>query len=331
MTISIGRICKSAMRAALRSMPGINLDNLKAQSLSLIAEEAFELIEGPSVEVGPLGLAEFPAISDSVKLLNRNRRIPGSLCELNDSLADNMICITGKTLLSTGQPFQRTSDASGLALCLLPLEVGANSEVAVADVFGMLTAKEAGAFAIGSHGNIVDAPVNTDDSIVGVFNRSNFLLEGDRQIHLPFTDEKAGVPHLPGFEIFGKIGSVVISDTLNASGKGPHAQSRLGEREVPAPDPTLEHDSVVGEADGLSGKLLGCAQGSVFTGDVPDSAYRDLCREVEPGTENLIGKGLKANGIGDTAMLEGDLRSIVASIRPGLNGLPSDIEVEVNF
>lgn len=331
MTVAIFGIGESATRASLGGVPGIDLNYFEAQVLGLVMEKAFKLEERPTIEIGSLGLAEPSPIADAVELLNCNRWIAGSLSKFNDSLADDMIGIAGKALLSTGQPFLRTTDAPGALLCLLPLEIGADLRISIADMLDLTPAEEAGLPAIGRDGNVIDAPVNTNDCVVGLLDRRCFLFEGDREIHLPLADEQSGISQLPILEIFRELGSTMISNLFNTAIKGPYAQAGRSERKVPSSNAPLEHDGIVGEMNGPCWESLSRAQGSIFAGNMPDGADRHLSREAEVRADGFIGQALQADRVGDTSLLEGDLRGIVASIRPCLDGMDGNIEGKIYF
>ena len=81
----------------------------------------------------------------------------------------------------------------------------------------------------------------------------------------------------------------------------------------------------------LGSGLVG-AHGRIFRGDMADAGHRNLGRKAT-SLGFAICEGLEPHGVGDAAILEGDLTDGVTGLRPSLNGSSSRIEryVEPQF
>jgi hypothetical protein len=196
-TIAITGVRIPTTRTSFAGVFGLNGDHTKTFAFGFVADELLKLVEGPSVEVGALLLAEPAPISDALQVFNRNRRVACPFSKGDDPLADDMIRILHKPRFSSRQPFQRPANAPSRTLCLPLLETGADFGVSLPDVFDVTTAEESGTLPIGGDGKKVDALVNSYNGIVGVGDGFDFTPERKSQIDFSPADKQPPVSKDP--------------------------------------------------------------------------------------------------------------------------------------
>ena len=176
--MSVSPFSMTATRTTLASVFGVDFDDFHAEGLRFVGQKLFELVEGPSVQVGALFLSKFTSFPDASEVFNRNRWVPGRVGEFHDAPANDMIFVSLKTLLSTRQPFQGSPRTVATRRCLFLLERCADFGVAIADMIGVPTAEEGLGLTICNGSNNIDAAIYADYGIIGFGNSCDFPFKG---------------------------------------------------------------------------------------------------------------------------------------------------------
>ena len=145
----------TTLRTTLRSVPGIDFDDRKAEICRFVLQELFELVECPRIGIAILLFAA-RGMADTVKLFNREDRVSGLLGEVNDTTANDVVGVSHESCFFPAQPFQSIPDTACALRCLLPLERCTSFQIAVTNMFDSLTAKELRALAVRGDSQIVN-------------------------------------------------------------------------------------------------------------------------------------------------------------------------------
>jgi hypothetical protein len=134
MLMPISLLSMTTAGAALAGVFQVNPDHFHTEGVGLVADKLLQLIKGPAVEIRALLLSKFTPIANTAKRFYRNRRVAGVLGKFDDTAAHNMVHVSLKSPLSTGQPFQGAPRRAATHVCLFLLESSAGFGVAVAKV-----------------------------------------------------------------------------------------------------------------------------------------------------------------------------------------------------
>lgn len=331
MTMTISFFGMTTIVTALAGASWLHFDQAKAVPGGLVVDELPEQVGRPFVNVPALLLSQLAALTNPVEVLESNRRIAGLSGELDNPFGDHVHRVSAEPRLFSALPFQHPPDRPARRLCLLPLETGAGSLVAAADMLQTLAAKEPGPLPVGYDRNVVNAPVYAHDGIVRPVKVGNGLAEGHGQVDLAAPDVQSAITQPPVGQVIGQPGRGLVGDALDPAGAGRNAQPVLAEAEVPAPVATLQADRRVLEPDRLVGGLLELAQGQVLGRDLAVGADQNLGRQPEQPFEVLVRQLVQPGRVADVAILEGDPAGVVTGVVPLLECALSQAKVKIKF
>jgi len=333
MTIAISFFSMTTTRATLRGIPGLNFNNFKAVSLSLVGRKLFELISGPFVNVFALFFSQIATVGNTLESFYRYGGIAGFSGKFDNPPGDNVHRISGKPRLLSALPFQNTPNRARVSVCLLPLETGAGCLITTPDMLQASTIKELYTFAIGHSGNIVYTPIHADNGVIGLVNQLDSLFKRNCQIDLAALDKQATVAHSPVgvSEIVLQLWRSLIGNAFNPTVNGGYAQTVLAEAKVTASDSTLQANSGVPKSNRLRRFLFGLSEGKVFGRYLPVGAYQDLRGQIKLCFQVLIGQLVEFSRIADIAIFKGDTAGIVANVVPFLNGALCKVFIKPDF
>lgn len=152
MPIAISLVGMSAPTTFLATVPRVHKDNLLSQGLSLICQELFELIEGPSVELSIEDPTTPLLHSYALQILQGEHGVGRTDYLLGDAMVD----VGHKPFLSSAQSLEFALCGAS-AFCLEP-----TTEILISrpNIFYLFGIEER---VIGTDGNINDAPVDAED------------------------------------------------------------------------------------------------------------------------------------------------------------------------
>jgi hypothetical protein len=298
----------------------INIDDLEAYSFGFIPNKLFQLSKAPPVQVGALLFPKASAVPNAFQVFQRNRRVPGLCGTVDNLLANDVVGVAGTPCLSPGQPLEHPTNATSRMRCLVPLEIRTNEGIPSTKMFRIATPEEPLLLAVGDGRQVIDPPIDTDDSVIGVVNDRNLSFEGDGQVHLPVLEEESSIPTSPVGQIPGDVGFPLEGDPLDPSVKGTETQSFRLKRDISSTNATLQDDSIVPKADGRFDGLLGRMESQVVPGDMPDGIGGDLRRQAEPVTDISIDQSMQCDRVALTSSGKGYSTHIVTGVCPCLNG-----------
>ncbi len=329
-TIRLGSI--PTYRTPLRSVLGVNLDDLKAFACGLVRDVLVKLVESPLVKVCALRFSQFVTFPDALEFFKCNRWIAGFFRKLNNTFTDDVISVFGKTRLFSALPFQNTPDTTGVLLCLLPLETGSRFLVASADVFRLTTTKEQTTLTISHNRKVVDATVNADNCVVGLANFIYFFFERDRDINVTFFgDIQATITKLPFTDVLAQFWLTLKGYRLDSPRRCPDTKTAFGKAEITPTNATLQGHSGVTEHHRLFGVFLLRFEGFVLRGDVPEYAGSDLRGQAKSLSDFVVNQFLQFRRIKDWPILKGHFAGEVAGIVPGFDSSFSGLPVKANL